>query len=229
MLYHWTSFYQTLFDADTEVPLARIANANSEHPALENEDDEIAWRLTLLHCDYFALKMPIPTARNPRLAECRRLFDDCDITILSPTILMHLRQLNLDQREVHISIWVWELAELVQQRLISADSGQLYLEIQEKFPNHFRAWPAVLKQLSMQRSEVDNAICSAFVFKIFQFLIDHTCKTVFHEASRKRNISKLKHIEAQIANVNYTQPNEIQAHLKQLRKDALVKSTQKIF
>tara|TARA_R110002110_G_scaffold33533_1_gene114709 strand:+ start:27226 stop:27990 length:765 start_codon:yes stop_codon:yes gene_type:complete len=179
----------------------------STTPVFYTENDELSWRLLLLYCDYYALKLPVPTARNPRISEISRFFDHIandvqdanDNSYWPIRINHHVNQLEsafLHKMEKH---WIFRLGILIQDWLIDPNSNRLRIEIREKFTSQFQAWPEILKSCSFQETTIDNALCRAYAFMIVQCLFKNPIK-----ATIKKTMGTLF---ATLNNVDFCNPN----------------------
>jgi len=148
-------------------------NIENPTPEFYSDDDEISWRLLLLYCDYHASKLPIPTIKNPRISKVIRFFDSMASVkggdaYLPYRIKNHLCFLTCALNEGTHKHWAFNLATLIQDWLIDPSTQLLREEIREKFSEHFDVWPKVLSACRLDKCAIDNGLCQAYGFMIFQ-------------------------------------------------------------
>ncbi len=142
-------------------------------PKFYTEDDEICWALLLLYCDYHASNLTIPTMRNPGVSEIKRFFDQLASeqggnSYLPYKIKNHLCFLTRALSEHNEKRWTFELAILIQDWFIDPVTNLLRAEIRDKFAAHFKKWPGLLQSSRLDKNVIDNSLCQAYGFMIFQ-------------------------------------------------------------
>lgn len=147
----------------------------------DDESDQIQRRLFVMQCSNNVGSILKPTARNPRLSEIHRYFDNLctdssDASIYIPKhIQQHLQDLGRHIEHRTTLYWLYTLSYYIQEWIL--DAGSLKADIEAAIgEENLAPIRSLVMTLYRSRTEVENGLCRAY----FAFLAQYMHRADFH-------------------------------------------------
>ena len=163
----------------------------------DSEDEQISRRLLLMHCSSNIRTILNPTARNPRLSELCRYFDNLyksttDVSLYIPRhIQNHLQDLTQHVNQHTTTYWFYTLSYYIQQWMLDSE-GNLKADIVRAIGEENLAAIRTFTAKGNNKSDIENSLCCAY----FSFLAQYLHGTHPHAA-------KLQDFSKTIATLNF--------------------------
>lgn len=205
MLMQWPYFFNSQKSAGGQTPESPAIALT--HPDFAHETDEIAWRLMLMHCDYWANKSLAANADMDIILMTERIVETFPLAVLPQNILNHLQTLRLFETNRQEVSWGSKLAVLISKWLVNSDKKMLHEEILQKLAQN----SAIQLEVLQQSSEV---FTGAFIKMIFQHMKHHLGKTWEKNEGTKQTEVQLMRISEWLLQKDLLRLVELQDELR---------------
>lgn len=177
------------------------------HPVFAHEADEIAWRLMLMHCDYWANKSLAANADMDIILMTKRIVETFPLAVLPQNILDHLQTLRLFETNKQEVFWALKLAVLISKWLVNPEKKLLYEDVSQKLSLNSATQLEVLQQSS-------EAFTVTTIKMIFQHMKHHLGKTWAQNEGTKKTEMQLDGISNWLSHKDLLHVAELQAELR---------------
>lgn len=204
MLMQWPYFFNSQNTKGRQPPSSSAIPRT--HPTFAHETDEIAWRLMLMHCDYWATK-ELATNADIDNTLIERIVGTFPLTVLPQNILNHLQTLRLFDTSGQEVFWASKLAVLISKWLVNPEKKLLHEDVLQKL-----ALNSSTQLEALQRSS--EVFTAAFINMIFRHMKHHLGKTWEQNEGTEQTEAQLIRITEWLIQKDLLHLAELQAELR---------------